>query len=90
MAETLQDIQIEEYLLNQHDFDLISKYTNEGQLDRALAKPIASVKQEINFLTQPQPQVGQQMTGTFGTSMGGMETGVHETGTFMYSKTSAG
>jgi hypothetical protein len=44
MAETLQDIQIEEYLLNQHDFDLISKYTNEGQLDRALAKPIASVK----------------------------------------------
>jgi hypothetical protein len=52
MTETLQDIQIEEYLLNKHDYDLISKYTNEGEVDRALAQPIASVKQEIDFLAQ--------------------------------------
>jgi len=39
MTETIEDIQIEEYLLNKHDLDLISKYTNYGQVESALTKP---------------------------------------------------
>lgn len=53
MAETLQDIQIEEYLLNKHDFDLISKYTQEGQMDRPLQRPIQILKSELNNMIQP-------------------------------------
>lgn len=52
MTETIQDLQIEDYLLNKHDYDIISKYTNEGVVSQALAQPIADVKSEIDFLTQ--------------------------------------
>jgi hypothetical protein len=58
MSETLQDIQIEEYLLNRHDFDLISKYTTEGEVGRALAKPMASLKKEIDTLNSKKIDFG--------------------------------
>jgi hypothetical protein len=51
-SETIQDLIIQDYLLNKHDLNLISKYTTEGQLERTLAKPIISVKQDIDHMIQ--------------------------------------
>jgi hypothetical protein len=59
MTETLQDIQIEEYLLNKHDYDLISKYTQEGQVEKALQKPIQSLKSDINTMIHSKKLLGQ-------------------------------
>lgn len=53
MAQTIQDIQIEEYLLNKHDLDLISKYTNFGQVESALARPVEGLKEELSALSKP-------------------------------------
>ena len=62
MAQSIQDIQIEEYLLNKHDLDLISKYTNYGQVESALARPVEELKEELSALSKPKHLGGKQTT----------------------------